>query len=135
MLYTSVTLLAELAEVIARDKFAHRVHLAGLSAADLVQDYRNLAYLVEPQSPPAPISRDPDDDHVRARRARRAHRRRRSRSAHAQGLSGYPDRQRSQGATQSRGAEVVASKTKIGNHTLPTAPSFPASFSRTVSRK
>ena len=66
MLYTSVTLLAELAEVIARDKFAYRVHLAGLSAADLVLDYRNLAYLVEPQSPPAAISRDPDDDHVLA---------------------------------------------------------------------
>lgn len=65
-LYTSVTLVAELAEVIARDKFAHRVHLAGLSAADLVQDYRRLAYLVEPQPLSEPASRDPDDDYVLA---------------------------------------------------------------------
>lgn len=63
---TSLILLAELAEVIARDKFAHRVQLAGLSAADLVQDYRRLAHIVEPQPLPAPTSRDPDDDHVLA---------------------------------------------------------------------
>lgn len=35
-LCTSQTLLAELAEVIARDKFTHRVRAAGLSAAELV---------------------------------------------------------------------------------------------------
>ncbi|MDY6945412.1 MAG: putative toxin-antitoxin system toxin component, PIN family [Pseudomonadota bacterium] len=59
ILCTSFILLAELAEVIARDKFAQRIQLAGLSAADLVQDYRrhqgttrgptsrrNLSYLV-----------------------------------------------------------------------------------------
>lgn len=63
---TSLILLAELAEVIARDKFAHRVQLAGLSAAELVQDYRHLAHVVEPQPLPAPASRDPDDDHVLA---------------------------------------------------------------------
>lgn len=56
---TSLILLAELAEVIARDKFAHRVQLAGLSAAELVQDYRHLAHVVEPQPLPAPASRDP----------------------------------------------------------------------------
>jgi len=65
-LYTSLVLLAELAEVIARDKFAHRVHLAGLSAAEHVLDYRRLAYLVEPQPLSGPASRDPDDDHVLA---------------------------------------------------------------------
>jgi uncharacterized protein len=65
-LYTSLVLLAELAEVIARDKFAHRVHRAGLSAAEHIQDYRRLAYLVEPQPLSAPASRDPDDDHVLA---------------------------------------------------------------------
>jgi putative PIN family toxin of toxin-antitoxin system len=65
-LCTSLVLLAELAEVIGRDKFAHRVHLAGLSAADLVQDYRRLTHIVEPQPLPAPASRDPDDDHVLA---------------------------------------------------------------------
>ena len=63
---TSSTLLAELAEVIARDKFAQRVLAAGLSAAELVQDYTRLAQIVEPQPLPAPASRDLDDDHVLA---------------------------------------------------------------------
>lgn len=63
---TSSTLLAELAEVIARDKFAQRVLAAGLSAAELVQDYTRLAQIIEPQPLPAPASRDPDDDHVLA---------------------------------------------------------------------
>jgi putative PIN family toxin of toxin-antitoxin system len=65
-LCTSVILLAELAEVIARDKFAQRIQLAGLSAADLVQDYRRLCITVEPQALSAPVSRDTDDDHVLA---------------------------------------------------------------------
>lgn len=65
-LYTSLTLLAELAEVIGRDKFTHRVHAANLSAADLVDDYRRLAHLTEPQVLSAPVSRDPDDDQVLA---------------------------------------------------------------------
>lgn len=63
---TSLTLLAELAEVIGRDKFAHRVRAAGVSAAELVDDYRRLAHLVEPLALPAPVSRDADDDHVLA---------------------------------------------------------------------
>lgn len=65
-LCTSIILLAELAEVIARDKFVQRIQLAALSAADLVQDYRRLAHIIEPQPLPAPVSRDPDDDHVLA---------------------------------------------------------------------
>lgn len=65
-LATSLILLAELAEVIGRDKFAHRVQLAGISAAELVEDYRRLAYVIEPQPLPTPTSRDPDDDHVLA---------------------------------------------------------------------
>ena len=63
-LCTSATLLAELAEVIVRDKFVQRVQAAGLSAAELVQDYERLAEIVEPQPLPAPVCRDPDDDHV-----------------------------------------------------------------------
>jgi putative PIN family toxin of toxin-antitoxin system len=63
-LYTSLTLLAELAEVIARDKFAERVRAAGLSAAELVQAYERLAEVVNPEPLPAPASHDPDDDHV-----------------------------------------------------------------------
>ncbi|HEY6927004.1 MAG TPA: putative toxin-antitoxin system toxin component, PIN family [Steroidobacteraceae bacterium] len=65
-LCTSSTLLAELAEVIARGKFAHRVLAAGLSATALVQDYERLADIVEPQPLLAPASRDSDDDHVLA---------------------------------------------------------------------
>jgi len=65
-LYTSVTLLAELAEVIARDKFADRVRAAGLSATELVQDYERLVEIITPQPLLAPVSRDPDDDHVLA---------------------------------------------------------------------
>lgn len=64
--YTSPTLLAELAEVIARDKFAHRVSAAGLSPLELVQDYERLADIVDPQPLAVPASRDPDDDHVLA---------------------------------------------------------------------
>ena len=65
-LCTSPNLLAELAEVIGRDKFVKRVHAATLSAAELVQDYERLAEIVEPQPLPIPTSRDPDDDHVLA---------------------------------------------------------------------
>ncbi len=65
-LCTSLALLAELAEVIGRPKFAERIHAAGLSAAALVQDYARLAELVEPAPLPEAISRDPDDDVVLA---------------------------------------------------------------------
>ena len=65
-LCTSPILLAELAEVIARDKFAHRVSAAGLSPLELVQDYERLADIIDPQPLTAPVSRDPDDDHVLA---------------------------------------------------------------------
>jgi putative PIN family toxin of toxin-antitoxin system len=65
-LCTSSTLLAELAEVIGRDKFSQRVLAAGLSAIALVNDYERLAETVEPQPLATPISRDPDDDHVLA---------------------------------------------------------------------
>ena len=62
----SSALLAELAEVIARDKFTQRILAAGLSAAELVQDYIRLAQIVEAQPLPAKVSRDLDDDHVLA---------------------------------------------------------------------
>ncbi len=65
-LHTSLTLLAELAEVVARNKFANRIQRAGLSAAAHLEDYQRLAVLVEPVPLPAPVSRDPDDDHVLA---------------------------------------------------------------------
>jgi putative PIN family toxin of toxin-antitoxin system len=65
-LCVSMALLAELAEVIARPKFAQRIQAAGLSAAALVQDYTRLAEIVEPAPLAAPVSRDPDDDVVLA---------------------------------------------------------------------
>ncbi|MFO1469020.1 MAG: putative toxin-antitoxin system toxin component, PIN family [Steroidobacteraceae bacterium] len=65
-LHTSLVLLAELAEVIARSKFTRRIQNANLSAASLVADYQRLAVLVDPQPLPAPVSRDPDDDQVLA---------------------------------------------------------------------
>ncbi len=65
-LHTSLTLLAELAEVVARNKFANRIQRAGLSAAAHLEDYQRLVVLVEPVPLPAPVSRDPDDDHVLA---------------------------------------------------------------------
>ncbi|MFO1464930.1 MAG: putative toxin-antitoxin system toxin component, PIN family [Steroidobacteraceae bacterium] len=65
-LHTSLVLLAELAEVIARSKFTRRILNANLSAAGLVADYQRLAVLVDPQPLPAPVSRDPDDDQVLA---------------------------------------------------------------------
>jgi putative PIN family toxin of toxin-antitoxin system len=65
-LCTSVALLAELAEVIGRAKFAARVRDAGLPAADLVQDYARLAEIAVPASLPERASRDPDDDLVLA---------------------------------------------------------------------
>ncbi len=65
-LHTSIILLAELAEVIGRDKFTRRIQRAQLSAAALVADYQRLAILADPQPLPEPISRDPDDDHVLA---------------------------------------------------------------------
>jgi len=65
-LCVSVALLAELAEVIARPKFAQRLQAAGVSAAALVQDYSRLAEIVEPAPLPEPVSRDPDDDVVLA---------------------------------------------------------------------
>jgi putative PIN family toxin of toxin-antitoxin system len=65
-LCTSTALLAELAEVIGRGKFTARIHDAGVSAAELVEDYARLAEIVVPASLTEPVSRDPNDDLVLA---------------------------------------------------------------------
>jgi putative PIN family toxin of toxin-antitoxin system len=65
-LCASMPLLAELAEVLCRPKFAQRIRTAEVSAATLVQDYARLSEIVEPQALNAPVSRDPDDDVVLA---------------------------------------------------------------------
>jgi putative PIN family toxin of toxin-antitoxin system len=65
-LYSSVPLIAELAEVISREDFAGRVRAAGLSAAELVEDYARLARLVIPAEIRPTVLDDPDDDNVLA---------------------------------------------------------------------
>ena len=65
-LYSSVPLIAELAEVIGREDFAGRVRAAGLSAAELVEDYAHLARLVIPAEIRPTVLDDPDDDNVLA---------------------------------------------------------------------
>lgn len=65
VLCTSVTLLAELKEVLSRDKFAERLTRVGRSPFDLVDGYRLLSRSVKHLAS-SPLSRDPDDDHVLA---------------------------------------------------------------------
>lgn len=64
-LLTSAALLEELADVLARDKFASRIRQVGSSVSAMIANYRALVTLVEPL-PMAPTSRDPDDDAVLA---------------------------------------------------------------------
>lgn len=65
-LCTSEVLLAELLDVLTREKFALRLAQAGLAAHSLVDDLRRLAVVVSPVSVPRVVPTDPDDDHVLA---------------------------------------------------------------------
>ena len=65
-LCTSETLLAELLDVLSREKFAARLRQAGLTPTGVVDDLRQLALVVSPPAVPQVIQRDPDDDHVLA---------------------------------------------------------------------
>ena len=65
-IYTSRMLLAELASILKRTKFAKVVAASGLGIEDLVLGYAELALLVEPLPIPPTIIADPDDDHVLA---------------------------------------------------------------------
>jgi putative PIN family toxin of toxin-antitoxin system len=64
-LFTSPVLLAELEEVLAREKFAERIVRVGSSVPQLLAGYRALTIIVRP-APIEPTVRDPDDDHVLA---------------------------------------------------------------------
>jgi len=64
VLCTSEVLLAELARVLGRTKFADR--LAGLTPQRIVADLRRIAVVVMPTSVPRVVPTDPDDDHVLA---------------------------------------------------------------------
>lgn len=65
-LFSSVPLIAELAEIIGREHFASRIRAAGLSAAELIEDYATLARLVIPAEIRPTVLEDPDDDQVLA---------------------------------------------------------------------
>ena len=49
-LCSSATLLAELQDVLAREKFATRLAKAGLTSQEIVRVLRRLAYVVAPSS-------------------------------------------------------------------------------------
>lgn len=65
-LCSSATLLAELLDVLSREKFAGRLGKAGLTPQSIVGDLRRMAYMVAPKAVPRVIEHDPDDDHVLA---------------------------------------------------------------------
>ncbi|MBU1425288.1 MAG: putative toxin-antitoxin system toxin component, PIN family [Gammaproteobacteria bacterium] len=65
-LCSSVVLMAELLDVLSREKFAKRLSQAGLTPLDIVRELRRLAYMCEPEIVPHVIANDPDDDHVLA---------------------------------------------------------------------
>ena len=62
-LFTSAALIAELEDVLSREKFAERIAEVGSSADEMLGDYLALATLVRPTEKPA-IVRDPDDDQI-----------------------------------------------------------------------
>ena len=64
-LCTSEMLLAELLDVLSREKFAARLIRAGLTPDGIVGDLRRLGTVVStPAIPPRVVLTDPDDDHV-----------------------------------------------------------------------
>jgi putative PIN family toxin of toxin-antitoxin system len=65
-LYTSRPLLAELEDVLHRERFAHRLSLANRTAKDLVRNYSFVATVIEAEPIEPTIIRDPDDDAVLA---------------------------------------------------------------------
>ena len=64
--FTSAILLDELAEVLLRRKLAKAIRATGLTAAALLEDYREFASLVIPKRTRRVVLADPDDDHVLA---------------------------------------------------------------------
>lgn len=61
---TSEVLLNELLEVLQRPKFASRLGQAGLTAQGIVDDLRQIAFIVTPAQTPRVMPSAPDDDHV-----------------------------------------------------------------------
>ena len=63
-LFTSAVLLAELEDVLSREKFARRLERAGVTPRDLVLGYAALAPVIEPATIAPVVLADPDDDAV-----------------------------------------------------------------------
>jgi uncharacterized protein len=64
-LYTSEVLIAELLEVLTRDKYAKRMAKANFTAAEFIDDLRRIATVVAtPLNPPRVVPTDADDDHI-----------------------------------------------------------------------
>lgn len=63
-LFTSGPLLAELEEVLQREKFLNRLAAARVQAHDLVTGYAALAAVIQPATIEPVVFRDPDDDAV-----------------------------------------------------------------------
>ena len=61
---SSTVLLAELFEVLSREKFAARLAQADLTPLSIVGELRRMAHMVAPDNVPRVIESDPDDDHV-----------------------------------------------------------------------
>lgn len=65
-LCSSPVLMAELLDVVSREKFAGRFAKAGLTPLGIVGEIRRLATMAAPVSVPRVITADADDDHVLA---------------------------------------------------------------------
>lgn len=65
-LFTSAHLLAELEDVLSRNKFAYRLTSAGVTVPNLVLGYAALASIIEPATIEPVILADQDDDAVLA---------------------------------------------------------------------
>lgn len=63
-LYTSVILLEELHEVLARPSLVKRLALIGMTAHEALVAYIDAVELVEPVDVPRVVPGDADDDHV-----------------------------------------------------------------------
>ena len=65
-LFTSAILLAELEDVLRRERFAGRLATAGVTPHDLVLGYAALSSVIEPDTIEPVIIADPDDNAVLA---------------------------------------------------------------------
>lgn len=58
--------MAELQDVLSREKFATRLAQAGLIPMDIVRELRRMSFMSAPANVPRVVVDDPDDDHVLA---------------------------------------------------------------------